>query len=135
MVDPVFGTDDFGRTKILSENETFTRNFITLLLGKPGFYPSIPNIGIDISQYLYKFTDEINVDELKAKIALQCSDFLPSIQSGNFDIIKTVMNNRVLLIFILPGGDNGEKKVALCVTTNEQGEVIYRFVENQNQIL
>lgn len=136
MVDPVFGTNDYGKPKMLTENQTLANNFLMLLLGKPGFFPSLPMIGIDIGQYLYKFVDDINVDELKSKIAIQCSDFLPAIRSGEFDIQKTTFKDRTLLIFTLPSiSDTNDLAVMLGVTTNTSGEVIFRFVEGKKQIL
>ena len=114
-------------------DQTMVNNFLLLLLGKPGFYPSIPTIGIDIEQYLYTFIDDINIDDIKAKIAVQCSDFLPAIREGNFDIQKTIMKDRVLLVFVLP--TISKKQSLLGVTTDGSGKVIFRFVEGKNQIL
>ena len=92
MVDPMFGVNEFGKPLMLTENQTYVNNFLMLLLGKPGFFPSIPNIGIDISQYLYTAVDDLNVDTLKSKISVQCTDFIPFISDGRFDIIKTTLN-------------------------------------------
>ena len=133
MVDPAFGVNEYGKPKMLTEDQTLVNNFLLLLLGKPGFYPSIPTIGIDIEQYLYTFIDDINLDELKAKIAVQCNDFLPAIREGNFDIQKTVMRDKILLVFTLPSV--AKKQTLLGVTTDGSGKVIFRFVEGKKQIL
>ena len=93
-VDPTYGVNEFNKTKVLSETETYVNNILTILFGKPGFYPSIPTLGMDISQYLYKFEDEINVDRIKAILANQCSEFLPLVESGDIDIIKTTYMGR-----------------------------------------
>ena len=136
MVDPVFGTNDYGKPKMLTENQTLANNFLMLLLGKPGFFPSLPMIGIDISRYLYMFVDDINIDELKSKIAVQCTDFLPAIRQGDFDIQKTTFRDRTLLMFSLPAiSDTNNVPVMLGVTTDTSGNVIYRFVEGKTQIL
>lgn len=136
MVDPTFAVNDYNKPLMLTEQQTLANNFLALLLGKPGFFPSIPSLGINISQYLYRFEDELDIDGLKSRIAMQCTDFIPSINEGNFDIKKTTMNGRTLLIFQLPMvGDTNEYELALGVTTNSSGEVIYRFVENKKQIL
>ena len=133
MVDPAFGVNEYGKPKMLTEDQTLVNNFLLLLLGKPGFYPSIPTIGIDIQQYLYMFIDDINLDELKAKIAVQCNDFLPAIREGNFDIQKTVIRDKVLLVFTLPTIRKNQS--LLGVTTDGSGKVIFRFVEGKKQIL
>lgn len=136
MVDPTFGINEFGKPLILTETQTYVNNFLMLLLGRPGFFPSIPNIGIDIGQYLYMPTDELNTEQLKSKIAFQCTDFLPFISDGRFEIIKTTMNNRTLLVFVLPMiDDTNNLAVSIGVTTNNNGEVIYKFVESKQQII
>ena len=73
-VDPVYGVNNFNRSKVLTETETKVSNMLMILFGKPGFYPSIPSLGMDINQYLYKFEDEINVEEIKSKLISQCRD-------------------------------------------------------------
>ena len=92
---------------------------------------------MNIQQYLYKFEDEINTDDLKNQLALQCSDFLPEIDNGDFDVYKTVHNGRILLIFKLPLIDDiNDRDVAIGVTTNTKGEIVYNFVESdRTQIL
>ena len=59
-VDPAYGVNDFNETKVLSESQTLINNILMILFGKPGFYPSIPWLGMDIYQYLYSFEDGID---------------------------------------------------------------------------
>lgn len=134
--DPTLGVNNFNETKILSVSETYARNLLVLLLGRPGFYPSQPELGMDIEQYLYQFFDEINVEEIKAKLILQCEDFLPEIDSGDFDVYKTEYNGNPMLIFQLPVViDRNTLSMALGVTINAKGELIYNFVENKTQLV
>lgn len=136
IVDPTFAVNDFNEPKILTKRETYIYNFLTLLYGKPGFHPSIPNIGINISQYLFLRPEEISVEALKSQISDQCSDFLPIIKEGDFDIIKTTYGGNVLLIFKLPDIDDVPGNyLALGVTTNDSGDVVFRFVENKYQMI
>ena len=136
-IDPTFSINDYNKPKMLTNLETYVNNILMLLFGRPGFYPSIPSIGMDISQYLYKFEDEISVTDIKNKLAIQCSDFLPEIDSGDFDVIKTTYNDRIILIFKLPIiDDTKECDIAIGVTTNSNGEIVYNFVEsNKSNIL
>lgn len=133
-VDPTYGVNEFNKTKVLSEIETYVNNILTILFGKPGFYPSIPTLGMDISQYLYKFEDEINVDRIKAILANQCSEFLPLVESGDIDIIKTTYMGRSMLIFQLPVIiDKTQIAVALGVTLNAKGQMVYKFQANDEK--
>lgn len=135
-LDPTFSVNNFNKPKVLSSMETYVNNILMLLFGKPGFYPSLPTIGMDIGQYLYRFEGEVNTEEIKVRLATQCSEFLPEIQNDNFDVLKTVFNDRLLLIFKLPIiDDTQEYSVALGVTTNTHGEMVYRFVENKTQMI
>ena len=133
-VDPTFSVNNYNRPKVLTEKETYVNNVMMLLLGKPGFYPSIPSIGMNIQQYLYMFEDDINTTSIKTQLANQCSDFLPEIRDGEMDVLKTTYNNHTILIFKLPEvNDTAESSIAIGITTNNNGELIYNFVENKTQ--
>lgn len=132
--DPTFGVNNFKQPKVLSVTQTYANNLLTILFGKPGFYPSQPTLGMDIEQYLYKYIDQINIAELKSKLIQQCSEFLPEIESGEFDIYKTMYNGRPLLLFKLPLIiDDKSLAMALGITVNAKGEMIYNFVEDKTQ--
>ena len=132
--DPTFGVNNFERPKVLSVTQTYVNNLLTILLGKPGFYPSQPELGMDIEQYLYKYIDDINTTEIKAKLINQCTDFLPEIESGEFDVYKSTYNGRPMLLFKLPIIIDGKSlAMALGITINAKGEMIYNFVEDKNQ--
>lgn len=135
-VDPTFSTNNFNKPKVLSTMETYVNNMIMLLVGKPGFYPSIPTIGMEIQKYLYMFIDDINTNNIKSTLASQCSDFLPQVQDGDFDVIKTEYKNRPMLIFQLPVIDDTKRhSVSIGITTDEYGKLMYNFVENRGQVI
>lgn len=130
-VDPVYGVNDFNETKVLSESQTLINNILMILFGKPGFYPSIPWLGMDIYQYLYRFDDEIDTLKIKSKLAAQCQEFLPDIQNGSMDVYSTTHQERPVLIFELPIlVDKATSVLALGVTVNTKGEMVYNFVSN-----
>ena len=135
-LNPTFSVNNYNRPKVLTELESYVNDILMLLFGKPGFYPSIPSIGMNIQQYLYMFEDEINVDEIKTTLAEQCKEFLPELQTGELDVIKSQYNGNTLLIFKLPIiNDTNQNSAAIGITTNEKGELIYNFVETNNQVL
>ena len=132
--DPTFGVNNFQKPKVLSPTQTDVNNLLLVLLGKPGFYPSQPTLGMDISQYLYMYIDEIDLGEIKSKLISQCADFLPEIESGEFEIYKRDYNGKPFLLFKLPIVIDGKTlAMALGITINEKGEMIYNFVEDKNQ--
>ena len=127
-IEPDFGVDNFNNPKMFNESETLVNNLLMLLFMKPGSYPSLPNLGIDITQYLYMFFDEINTNKIKNDIATQCVQFLDCIEAGTLDVQKVFYNNKPLLLIILPVKiEDKVTGLALTLTTNGVGNVIYSF--------
>jgi len=130
-VDPVFGINVFNEAKVLSESQTMINQVLMILLNRPGFYPSIPHLGMDIAQYLYTFADEVDELHLKAILAAQCNELLPDIEEGEMDVYSEDYNGHPLLIFVLPVLVNGvTSTVTLGITVNDRGEMVYNFVDN-----
>lgn len=135
-VDPTFGIDSFGSQKVLSESETKVNNILTILFMRPGSYPSLPLLGVYIQQYLYVPFDDINTEEIKAKIGSQCQDFVDDIQSGSLDVIKTVYEGRPMLLVVLPVKVEEEVTgLVIGITLNSIGDLIYNFNYDTNAIL
>lgn len=129
--DPVFGVNSYNKPKVLSPLESLVRNILMVLFGKPGFYPSIPDLGMDITKYLYMFEDEIDTGSIKDELVAQCSEFLPEVESGTFDVTLTHQNGRIVLLFKLPVIiDDRMSSVVLGVTTNSKGELVYQYTNN-----
>jgi hypothetical protein len=52
------------------------------------------------------------------------------------DVVTTTYKNHLMIIFILPLIDDTKKvRLSLGVTTNNRGEIVYNFVENEEQII
>lgn len=72
--DFTFDTDSMGRPKVLSSFQTGIDAVLTLLFMKPGQFPSIPELGIDIESYLHEYSDDPNIPiEIKNKLIDQCN--------------------------------------------------------------
>lgn len=135
-VDPQFGVDVYNREKVLTESQTVVYNILTLLFGKPGFYPSIPQLGMNIQQYLYTFQDDFDTEVLKAELAKQCRDFSTNISDGSFDIIKSTYNEQPLLVFVIPTVITKENtELVLGVTITKQGDFKFNFIFNKQQYI
>lgn len=59
--DVLLDTDSTYKPKVISTFEMCINAIITLLKMKPGQYPSIPELGIDIEQYLHDYSDDKTV--------------------------------------------------------------------------
>ena len=125
---PSFALNDFDENKIYTADESIVRDLLLILFGKPGFYPSQPELGMYIQQYLYRFSDGIDLNAIKVKLAAQCSDFLPLVQDGSLDVVATDWNGQPLLVFILPViRSTSDAQLVLGVTILEDGEMQFNF--------
>ena len=135
-VDPTFEVDDYNRGKILNESQTIAYNILTLLFAKPGFYPSIPSLGMDITSYFYRFSDDDLVNEIKSKLVSQCSDFLPSIESEDLYIEKTDYKGQPMLVFIIPTIILDKRnELVLGITVADTGQMQFNFTFNKQHYL
>jgi hypothetical protein len=134
-VDPAFGKNSFNKPKFYNESQTIANNIMTILLGRPGFYPSMPELGMDIRNMLYKPLDEINPDAIKAKLVQQCSQFMTAVRNGTFDVQIIAYKGRPMLIFIIPVTvDQSNKRLAIGITTNQEGKLMYQVEYNPETI-
>lgn len=134
--DVTFSLDAFGKPKIRSEIELIKNTVLFVLFSKPGQYPSLPNIGLDIGSLLYSFYDEIDNNDLKSKIASQCNALGFYFDNGNIDVRKTIYRGKPsLMIHIegnetLPSGYNSKdnsNKYLIGITFNELDKMIYNI--------
>lgn len=128
ILDPGFGVNDFKNPKITNEAETIKNNILTLLFMRKGSYPSIPELGIGIQDTLYQFFDDINTEDLTRRIASQCTEFIPSVNSGALQVHKTYQRTSngklpVLLIVVPTSVDSNEKSLVLALSPDNNGDV------------
>lgn len=131
-VNPSFGVNDFNEVKYYNADETIVRDLLLLLFGKPGFYPSLPYLGMNIQTLLYQLEDNMDTSQLKAKLAAQCTDFLGLITSGELDIITMHYLGNPMLVFRLPVMRERASDLILGVTVLENGEMQFNFVFNDD---
>jgi hypothetical protein len=67
--DVLMDVDSFGKPKVISTFEMCINSILLLLKMKPGQYPSIPELGIDIEQYLHEYSDDPKIiSEIQNKL-------------------------------------------------------------------
>lgn len=72
--DVLMECDGYNKPKVISTFELCVNAILTLLKMKPGQYPSIPELGIDIEKYLHEYADDPNVpNEILNKLYDQCN--------------------------------------------------------------
>lgn len=116
--DVLLDTDSMYKPKVISSFEMTVNSIITLLLMKPGQYPSIPELGLNIESCLFEYADDEKVlQKLQSKlrdqmnmidvsgvdveffseIATDGSNVLLVVITGNNFICKGVESNRVII--------------------------------------
>ena len=72
--DVLMDVDAYNKPKVISTFEMCVNTILTLLKMKPGQYPSIPELGIDIEKYLHEYADDPDIpNEIKTKLLDQCN--------------------------------------------------------------
>lgn len=69
--DVLLDVDECMKPKVISTFQMCINSILTLLFMKPGQYPSIPDLGIDIEQYLHDYADD---ETIPSKIIDQIND-------------------------------------------------------------
>lgn len=104
--DTTFELNEFNEPRIRGEMETLKDALLFILFSKPGSYPSIPEIGLDIETYLYSFYDEIDEEELKNQITEQCELLGAYISGGTIQVKKTKYRNKPSLLIHIEGTES-----------------------------
>lgn len=135
--DATFTLDAFGKPKVIEEIDVVKNTILYVLFSKPGQYPSIPDIGLDISNMLYAFYDDIDEDELKQEIISQCGALGIFFEKGNIQIRKIKYHNQPSLMIHIEGERSSQnyhekdlRKYQIGITFNELQEMIYNVASS-----
>ena len=128
--------DSTYKPKVLSSFETAVNIVLTLLMMKPGQYPSIPELGINIDQYLHEYSDVKSItNDIRNKIYDQCNRLM---LMPNFDIqcsIERMSNGTDALVVQITGDErlgygNKSDKVVLGITYDDLNNLYAKKIEN-----
>lgn len=134
LIEPSFGVDSFNKAKYKNETEAIANSILAVLFGKPGYFPSMPELGLDIQNLIYSFWDEIDEDMLKAEIITQCSSFKEYVDDGSLDVIKSTYMSKPLLIIVIPVQVKYTKaNLALGISTDKNGNTQYNYVFEETE--
>lgn len=87
--DAVLDVDECMKPKVIPTFQMCINAILTLLFMKPGQYPSVPDLGIDIEQYLHEYADDKTIP-IKVTDALndQCNRL--QISGLTFDVFTDI---------------------------------------------
>lgn len=128
LVEARFGLNNFNKPKTDEDEAALATSILMILFGRPGFFPSLPEIGMHIQDYFYKFEEEIDVQSIKAQLAYQCSLIMELSNLGTFDVQRLDDNGKTVLLFLVPSlQKESSNLLVIGVTTNIQNSVVYNF--------
>ena len=127
--EPAFGLDSFRKPLVYEDWQVVAQSIIIVLFGRPGFYPSIPQLGVHIQDLMYEKLDDIDTDNLRGILAHQLEVFSDIIQSDDMKIaIKNTTGGNPVLIIALPIYTGDERSaVAVTITATEDGGIQYNY--------
>lgn len=138
--DCTFEMDDFNKPRLREEAELVKNVVLLILFMKPGQYPSIPWLGLNVRDKLYSFYDEIDESALTRELSEQCQVLGTYIQQGDIIIKKMMYRNMPsLLIHVsttaadgsIISYDNRSKNRAsefyIGISVNELNKLLYNI--------
>ena len=135
--EPAFGLDSFRKPLVYEDWQVVAQSIIIVLFGRPGFYPSIPQLGVHIQDIMYEKIDDIDTDNLRGILAHQLEVFSDIIQSDDMKIvIKNTTGGNPVLIIALPIYTGDERSaVAVTITATEDGGIQYNYEKIDDSLL
>ena len=104
------------------------RTILMILFGKPGCFPSLPEIGMNIQSMMYKFADEIDPTSIKLQLAYQCSFVTELITEESLDVAMLTVDDKPVLRIIIPSlTDKKNNILVIGITVNLDGSVVYNY--------
>lgn len=123
-----FGKDDFQKSKIFNQSDSLVNYILTILLAKPGNFPTMPKIGVDIGKYVKNSMETLDSELLKGLICSNCEALLPYITNDDVYVgvisDPNVPNRSILLVKIPLLVANNSKRI-------DEGNAYYAFYRNE----
>ena len=136
--DTTFELNEFNEPRIRSEIELIKDVILFILFAKPGQYPSLPQIGLDIQSRLYSFYDELKESDLIFEITEQCKVLGIFFNNGTIQIKKIKYRKQPSLLISIEGKEtypdgymkdhiNNSDRYLIGITFDELNNMIYNI--------
>lgn len=136
--DVTFDLNEFGKPRICSNIETIKNALLFILTTKPGQYPSLPMIGLEIENLLYSFYDEIDEKEIENQIVQQCKHLGVFFQNSTIMIKKIKYHDQPSLLINIQGIEDfplsymtdkkgNEVRYMIGITFDELGKMLFNI--------
>lgn len=128
------GKDNFQKSTIFTETDSLINYILNILLMRPGNLPSMPELGVNIGQYIQpNMQKELDTEFIKGLIISNCEDLLPYLSADDIivAIAQDVYDRDVLIIkipLIMDEGSKIEQDIYYAFYRNELNELEFNFL-------
>ena len=126
--------DNFQKSKVYNQTDSLINYILNILLMRPGNMPGLPEIGINIGQYVQKnMQSQLDSELIKGLIASNCEDLLPYLTSDNVNVgvLQDEDGKDVLMIkipLVVDDDSQEERDVYYAFYRNELNELKFNFL-------
>ena len=125
--------DNFQKSRIFNETDSLVNYILNILLMRPGNMPSMPEIGVNIGQYIQpNMQKELDPELIKGLITSNCEDLLPYLSTDDLIVItmRDEYNRDVLLIKIpiITEENKSQQDAYYAFYRNELNELEFNFL-------
>lgn len=115
-----FEFNKYGEPKLLDLKESIAQEIVNALFMVPGNLPSLPHVGVNLKQYLYKPENEVAGADIERKLKEACGVMISGVVINSVDVSiqKTTKGDSVFLILvrmIFPNHINTETVMGVSV--------------------
>ena len=118
------GKDNFQKSMIFNETDSLANYILNILLMRPGNIPSMPELGINIGQYIQpNLQQELDSELIKGLIVSNCESLLPYLTAD--EIVVSLMRDEYgkdILLIKLP--------LVTDIRSKVQKDIYYAFYRN-----
>ena len=128
--DITFNLNKYGNPEMLDVKTSVAHQIVNALFMVPGNLPSMPTIGVNIRQYLYRYDTDYVSSEIEAKLKEACGSVISGafVDSVDFSVQKTSKNESVFLILVrVTFPDNNEELLGISVKENKDDTINFNF--------
>lgn len=129
-----FAFDRYKKPVMLNKRESLVQVLLNALFMVPGNMPSIPDAGVDIRSYLYKFDTSIDSDQLMTKIKYTCGETIMGIALTGISLESTTLNGEQVLMILFDLIIDGEED-SLVLLLQQSGDVVKFNYSYMNETL
>lgn len=128
LKEPTFGQNDFRKPRVLTGPEVIIQSVLMVLFGKPGCYPSIPELGMEIQQYRLQRVDTLDLEDIKDQLSYQCGLLREGWVDNNIELYFTrAVGGQQVLLFVIPVTNEDERYNLVLGITEKDNETVYNY--------